>query len=325
MKSFLADKEITFSVMLKELYKVYSKQEIMLAVIQLLHSVKTIPVELSEVEVALDAVLKKTETFSVLLTLLELEKKAEIDPILQESMKHPSYNQHRTIALNICHMYSSGAVSFFGYVDCTFRSFFPQKHPKSFVAKGVCALIASTAEVLVTGIVQDYTAENLAILLRRGVTLNHLADMVLTLQKPYNVQLTIEDCRDHVLGVLRKQQTFHTIQLCALIDEGVEQEEFGAQFQAIAANDEGLYGVDEAVNISISMMYGMIAITNFGYLDKAKPGIIGELDSDHANGKCNTFMDDTVCALVSASCARLAHNQMNTQSKPNYDLNPIDL
>ncbi|QGQ96346.1 hypothetical protein EHS13_16385 [Paenibacillus psychroresistens] len=324
MKSFLADKEHTFSDLLAELYTFYPKQEIMLAVIQLLHSVKTIPVELTDVELALNAVLKKTETYSVLLTLMELEKKAEVDEVLQESMKHPSYNQHRTIALNICHMYSSGAVSFFGYVDCTFRSFFPQKHPKSFIAKGVCALIACTAEVLVTGIVQDYTEENLAILLRRGVTLNHLVDMVFILQKPYNSELTFEDCKGHVLGVLRKQQTFHTIQLCAQIDEGVEQNEFGAQFQAIVANDEGLYGVDEAVNISISMMYGMIAITNFGYLDKSKPGIIGELDRDHSNGKCNTFMDDTVCALVSASCARLAHNHVNTQSKPNYDLNPID-
>jgi phosphatidylglycerophosphatase A len=324
MKSFLADKEHTFSDLLTELYTFYPKQEIMLAVIQLLHSVKTIPVELSDVELALNAVLKKTETYSVLLTLMELEKKAEVDEVLQESMKHPSYNQHRTIALNICHMYSSGAVSFFGYVDCTFRSFFPQKHPKSFIAKGICALIACTAEVLVTGIVKEYTEENLAILSRRGVTLNHLADMVFMLQKPYNSDLTFEDCKGHVLGVLRKQQTFHTIQLCAQIDEGVEQGDFGAQFQAIVANDEGLYGVDEAVNISISMMYGMIAITNFGYLDKAKPGIIGELDRDHSNGKCNTFMDDTVCALVSASCARLAHNHMNTQSKPNYDLNPID-
>jgi phosphatidylglycerophosphatase A len=324
MKSFLADKEHTFSDLLTELYTVYPKQEIMLAVIQLLHSVKTVPVELSDVELALNAVLKKTETFSVLLTLMELEKKAEVDEVLQESMKHPSYNQHRTIALNICHMYSSGAVSFFGYVDCTFRSFFPQKHPKSFIAKGICALIACTAEVLVTGIVKEYTEENLAILSRRGVTLNHLVDMVFMLQKPYNPDLTFDDCKGHVLGVLRKQQTFHTIQLCAQIDEGVEQGEFGAQFQAIVFNDEGLYGVDEAVNISISMMYGMIAITNFGYLDKAKPGIIGELDRDHSNGKCNTFMDDTVCALVSASCARLAHNHPYTQSKPNYDLNPID-
>jgi len=66
------------------------------------------------------------------------------------------------------------------------------------------------------------------------------------------------------------------------------------------------------------MMYGMIAITNFGFLDKAKPGVIGELDSEQAIGKCNTFMDDTVCALVSASCARLAHNHANTMSKPLY-------
>jgi phosphatidylglycerophosphatase A len=316
MKSFLANKEQTFKELQNEIFRLYPKQMIILAVIRLLDDVKTMSANLADVEAALDSILKKTETYSVLLTLLELEKKSASDAILQENMEHPSYNQHRTIALNICHMYSSGAVSFFGYVDCTFRNFFPDKHPKSFVAKGICALIASTAEVVVAGTVDFYVEENLSILKRRGVTLKHLVDMVLDLQKPYNAALTYAECEVHVLGVLRKQQTFHTIQLCAQIDEGVEQETFGAQFQAIVSNDEGLYGVDEAVNISISMMYGMIAITNFGFLDKAKPGIIGELDNDHLNGKCNTFMDDTVCALVSASCARLAHNHINTQSKP---------
>jgi phosphatidylglycerophosphatase A len=318
MKSFLTDKAQIFTDLQAELYSMYPKNEIVLAVVRLLHEVKAMPVEVEIAEAALDAVLKKTETYTVLLTLMELEKKALYDEVLQENMKHPSYNQHRTIALNICHMYSSGAVSFFGFVDCTFRSFFPLKRPKSFVAKGICALIASTAEVVVTGLVADYAEANIALLLERGVTLKHLVDMVLELQKPYNILLTWEDCEQHVLGVLRKQQTFHTVQLCSQIDVGVEQGEFGAQFQAIVANDEGLYGVDEAVNISISMMYGMIAITNFGFLDKAKPGIIGELDNDHSNGRCNTFMDDTVCALVSASCARLAHNHLNTQSKPTY-------
>jgi phosphatidylglycerophosphatase A len=319
MRSFLVNKEQAFVELQTELFALYAKQDIMQAVIQLLQEVKTIPVEMNEVEVALDGILRKTETFNVLLTLLELEKKADQDSVLYESMKHPSYNQHRTIALNICHMYSSGAVSFFGYMDCTFRKFFPEKRPKSFLAKGVCAVIASTAEVLVTGLVDDYTEENITILNQRGVTLTHLEDMVYELQKPYNPFLTLDDCKEHVLGVLRKQQTYHTIQLCALIDQGVEQGVFGAQFQEIVANDEGLYGVDEAVNISISMMYGMIAITNFGFLDKAKPGIIGELDNDHEHGKCNTFMDDTVCALVSASCARLAHNHINTQSKPSFN------
>jgi phosphatidylglycerophosphatase A len=316
IKSFLATKKQVFAELHEEIFARYPKQEITEAVIRLINDVKSMQIDIIDVEAALDSILMKTETYMVLLTLIELDKIAENDPVLQENMKHPSYNQHRTIALNICHMYSSGAVSFFGYMDCMFRRFFPNKHPKSFVAKGICALIASTAEVIITGIVDEYTEENLSILSRRGVTLKHLVDMVLGLQLPYNLALTYEECEEHVLKVLRKQQTFHTVQLCAQIDEGVEQGIFGPQFQAIVNNDEGLYGVDEAVNISISMMYGMIAITNFGFLDKAKPGIIGELDSDHANGKCNTFMDDTVCALVSASCARLAHNHINTLSKP---------
>ncbi|QST03116.1 phosphatidylglycerophosphatase A (plasmid) [Pontibacillus sp. ALD_SL1] len=198
-----------------------------------------------------------------------------------------------------------------------FSHFFPNHSTKSFLAKGICALVASTAEVLVTGEVEkDYKDASLALLASRGIDMNSLVEMVYDLQSPYNPNLRMDECMEHVMGVLKKQQTYHTIQLCIEIDRGVENSIFGKQFLSIVGNDEGLYGIDECVNTSISKMYGMIAITNFGYLDKAKPGIIGELDSDHEGNHCNTFADDTVCALVSAACARLAYNHEDTESKP---------
>lgn len=320
MKSFLQEREHALNELYQEIFKEYPLEKMEDAVVQLIHNVKRDEVNRKDVEIALQRVLHKTETYNVLLTLLELEKRCQWDEELLQSMKDPSYNQHRTIAINICDMYSSGATSFFGYMDCMFRSFFPQKHPKSFLAKGVCALVASTAEVVVTGIVEeDYTKENIQILKSRGIDVQEMVEMVHTLQHPYNPTLSIEVCEEHVLGVLRKQQTYHTIQLCVKIDQGVENGEFGSQFQAIVGNDEGLYGVDETVNTSISKMYGMIAITNFGYLDKEKPGIIGRLDNDHEDNHCNTYLDDTVCAIVSAACARLAHNNANTTSKPKYN------
>ena len=317
MKSFLKPREEVILEMKNQLYSQYSEGRIIEAVIKLIADVKKMTdVNHSAVRKALHSVLDKTETFSVLSSLMELEIKAQHDQELQTLMLDPSYNQHRAIAINICDMYSSGATSFFGYVDCTFRDFFPEKHPKSFLAKGVCAIIASVAEVMVTGAIEtEYLPLNIALLEKRGVTMKDMTRLVFDLQRPYNPSLQMEDCQEHVEGVLRKQQTYHAIHLCVTIDAGVENNEFGDQFQAIVGNDEGLYGVDESVNTSISKMYGMIAITNFGYLDKAKPGIIGELDSVH-DGKCNTFIDDTVCAIVSAACARLAHNNANTTSKP---------
>ena len=317
MKSFLQNREHALQELYEKIFNEYPLEKMEDAVIQLIQNVKRDEVNRVDVQAALQRVLGKTETFNVLLTLWELEKRCEWDEELLQSMKDPSYNQHRTIAINICDMYSSGATSFFGYMDCMFRSFFPQKHPKSFLAKGICALVASSAEIVVTGTVaEDYAEENINILKSRGIDVQEMIEMVHMLQYPYNPTITMETCKEHVLGVLRKQQTYHTIQLCVKIDRGVENREFGDQFQAIVGNDEGLYGVDETVNTSISKMYGMIAITNFGYLDKEKPGIIGRLDNDHEDYHCNTYLDDTVCAIVSAACARLAHNNVNTTSKP---------
>lgn len=317
MKSFLQKREHALNELYQEIFNEYPFEKIEDAVVQLIQNVKRDEVDREKVRISLQRILDKTETYNVLLTLVELEKRCQWDEELLQSMKDPSYNQHRTIAINICDMYSSGATSFFGYMDCMFRSFFPQKHPKSFLAKGICALVASSAEVVVTGIIEeDYAEENIQILKTRGIEVQEMVEMVHALQSPYNPTLTLETCKEHVLGVLRKQQTYHTIQLCVKIDQGVEKGEFGEQFQAIVGNDEGLYGVDETVNTSISKMYGMIAITNFGYLDKEKPGIIGRLDNDHEDNHCNTYLDDTVCAIVSAACARLAHNNANTTSKP---------
>lgn len=317
MKSFLNERSVVFQQLHDEIFAIYPKQAIVQTAHRLLADVPKKDASLEEIEEALDGVLHKTETFNILLTLLELDKRLPNDSVLLANMKDPSYNQHRTIAINICDMYGSGAACFFGYLDCSFKQYFPHYTSKSFLAKGICALAAAAAEVVLTGsVTKDYAEENLQLLESRGVKLEHLTNMVHDLQVPYNPTLTVEECEKNVLGVLRKQQTYHTISLCIDIDTGVEAGEFGEQFQAIVGNDEGLYGIDESVNTSVSKLYGMIAITNFGFLDKAKPGIIGELDSDHEGNHCNTFIDDTVCAIVSAACARLAHNHANTNSKP---------
>lgn len=317
MKSYLDKKEIVMEKLYQEIYKEYPKEKIIEVALKNIKEIKGEEKTKELAEFELNHILSKTETFNVLNTLYELEKRTEWDDDLQKIMKDSNYNQHRTIAINICDMYGMGATSFFGYLDCTFRQNFPENHPKSFLAKGICALVASLMELLVTGeIVEDYLEKNMELLNDRGVTKDSMVQLVYDLQKPYNHGLLKEECELHINGVLKKRQTYHTIQICYLIDKGVELKEFGDQFQAIVGNDEGLYGVDEAVNTSISKTYGEIAITNFGYLDKVKPGIIGELDSHTEEGICNTFLDDTVCAIVSAACARLAHNNADTTSKP---------
>jgi len=53
-------------------------------------------------------------------------------------------------------------------------------------------------------------------------------------------------------------------------------------------------------------VYGSIGFTNYGYVDKLKPGILKKLN-DKSTGKCHTFLDDIVGAIAAAASSRLAH------------------
>lgn len=53
-------------------------------------------------------------------------------------------------------------------------------------------------------------------------------------------------------------------------------------------------------------MYGSIGFTNFGYIDKVKPGILKELNEPR-EGVVHTFLDDIVGAIAAAASSRLAH------------------
>ena len=55
--------------------------------------------------------------------------------------------------------------------------------------------------------------------------------------------------------------------------------------QDIVKRDEGLYGIDEVIALSIVNVYGSIGFTNFGYIDKLKPGILEYLN-DKSTERC---------------------------------------
>ena len=60
--------------------------------------------------------------------------------------------------------------------------------------------------------------------------------------------------------------------------------------------------------LSIVNVYGSIGFTNYGYIDKVKPGILADLNS-HESGAVHTFLDDLVGAIAAAAAAsRLAHS-----------------
>jgi phosphatidylglycerophosphatase A len=143
---------------------------------------------------------------------------------------------------------------------------------------------------------------------RRGVTLDSIADIVMILQKKYYPGLTHEYCIENIIGVLRKRETIHAVLTGIAIDELAEKKMLPEPLQDIVESDEGLYGIDEILPLSIVNLYGSIGLTNFGYLDKEKIGIIKKLDEEKHGIHVNTFLDDIVAAIAAAAASRIAHS-----------------
>src|SRR5699024_7475134 len=76
--------------------------------------------------------------------------------------------------------------------------------------------------------------------------------------------------------------------------------------QDASATDESLYGIDEIVAFSIVNVSGWNGFTNYGYIDKQKPGSLKHLN-DRSTGEVDTFLDDIVGAIAAATSTRLAH------------------
>jgi len=142
---------------------------------------------------------------------------------------------------------------------------------------------------------------------KREVTLDHIADLVLFLQKKYYPNLTKQECQYNICRVLDKREVQNTILTAVELDILAENNQLTEPVQTIIYSDDGLYGVDETLALSIIHIYGSIGFTNFGHLDKEKPGILSHLNA-HKNGACHTFLDDVVGAIAAAAASRLAHS-----------------
>lgn len=141
----------------------------------------------------------------------------------------------------------------------------------------------------------------------KGATIESMVDILVELQAPYIPNISRELCRENILAVLDKREVQFAVFTGLEIDRLASERLFKEPIQSIIESDLGLYGIDEIVALSITNVYGSIGLTNFGYLDKTKPGIIGKLDSKKEGVVC-TFIDDIVCAIIAAAASRLAHN-----------------
>lgn len=157
----------------------------------------------------------------------------------------------------------------------------------------------------------DYTKVCEDMLLDRGVKIRDIAEIVLDLQSKYVPGLDLATCEHAVKRVIVKREVQNAIITGVELDILAEQKKLSQPLQDLIDNDNPLYGIDEILVLSICNIYGSIGLTNFGYLDKEKPGIIGKLDElGKKTDKCHTFLDDIIGAIAAAAAGRIAHNAL---------------
>jgi phosphatidylglycerophosphatase A len=145
-------------------------------------------------------------------------------------------------------------------------------------------------------------------LTKRGVTKEQIGQLVMLLQKDYFPELTLDECVINVESVLRKREVQNAVLTGIQLDILAEEGKLLPPLQKMIMADEGLYGCDEILALSIVNVYGSIGFTNFGYIDKLKPGVLKKLNDK--NGKdVHTFLDDIVGAIAAAASSRIAHRK----------------
>lgn len=142
----------------------------------------------------------------------------------------------------------------------------------------------------------------------RGVDLEDIAKITFDLQIKYVPSLTFDLCLEHVNKVVMKREVQNAIMTGLELDILAEKGLISEPLSTMLLHDYGLYGIDEVLALAIVNVYGSIGFTNFGYVDKLKPGIIKILDDQgKEEGRCNTFLDDIVGAIAAAAASSLAH------------------
>lgn len=143
---------------------------------------------------------------------------------------------------------------------------------------------------------------------KRGVTIAEIAELVMLLQVKYYPNLTMEECVHNVEMVLSKREVQNAVLTGIQLDVLAEEGKLFTPLQEMIENDEGLYGVDEILAFSIVNVYGSIGFTNYGYVDKLKPGVLERLN-DKSDGQIHTYLDDIVGAVAAAASSRIAHRK----------------
>ncbi|MFA6739315.1 MAG: phosphatidylglycerophosphatase A [Bacilli bacterium] len=160
---------------------------------------------------------------------------------------------------------------------------------------------------------------NIDVLAERGVSVDDIASLAYWAQSKYLDNLTLDEMRESVLEILNKRDQFHAILLAVQVDVLAERNLLQEPLQSILYSDLGLFGIDEALAISIAGNYGTIGVTNFGNMDVNKPGKISILQNK--KDACHCFLDDIVGAIAAVAAIRVAQRHALQKAMGNLDLN----
>jgi phosphatidylglycerophosphatase A len=158
--------------------------------------------------------------------------------------------------------------------------------------------------------IKSLRSEAIALLKKRGVSLDEIVDCVYYLQKDYHQDLDKNILLESVLSVLDKREVQYALMTAIELDVLAETKMYeNKALENIIRNDEGLFGTDEVLAYGVCNLYGSIALTNFGFIDKQKYGVVARLNEEGKDGKhCHTFLDDMVAAIAAAAASRFAHS-----------------
>lgn len=153
---------------------------------------------------------------------------------------------------------------------------------------------------------------------KRNINNEAIGEIAYNMQHQYLPHLTVEDFGAQLDEVLKKREVLNILATGFALDNLAQDKLLPEPLQSIIANDSGVFGVDESLSLSLSQLYGSIAVTNYGYEDKKKLGIAAQLDN--SNGQVNTFADDLALALASAVIGRCGHgSKLNLEEDPAED------
>lgn len=157
----------------------------------------------------------------------------------------------------------------------------------------------------------DYVVKELD---KRGIDEWTVGNAAYAMQHQYYPDVTVEQFGGELTNVLKKREVLNNLAVGFALDNFANRSLLPEPLQTIVANDLGAFGVDEALALSITQLYGTVSSTNYGHADKEKIGFAKELDN--SNGIINTFSDDLFSALASAVCARFAHGSALQLDEP---------